>query len=379
MILERASGHPVYQLDLWMVGEDLCSSLLWRAAGEADLILVEGVMGLFDGRPSAADLARLFQLPVLAIINAKAMAQTFGAIALGLAVYQPDLPIVGFMANRVASHAHAESLANSLPPGLKWHGYLLREKDVELPSRHLGLVQAQELADLDARLDRAAAALASQPVTKLLPIKTNFCRPRLPAAKGLLSGLTVAVARDAAFSFIYQANLDLLEVMGAKTVFFSPVAGDRLPEAQSVYLPGGYPELRLKELSENQGLIEDLKAHQKKGLPILAECGGLLYLLEELSANGRVAALAGLLPGRAAMTGGLMGLGLMRADLPEGSLRGHAFHHSKIETHLAPLSQATRPDGRAGEAIYRLGRLTASYVHLYWPSNPAAAAALLRP
>jgi cobyrinic acid a,c-diamide synthase len=380
MILERASGQPVYQLDLWMVGERLCADLLWRAAGDADLILIEGVMGLFDGQPSAADLARLFQLPVLVVINARAMAQTFGATALGLAVYQPDLPVIGFMANQVASPNHAELLANSLPPGLKWYGYFSRDKDIELPSRHLGLIQAQELADLDARLDRAADFLAHQPVTSLLPIETDFCRPRLPNVRGLLSDLTVAVARDRAFSFIYQANLDLLKTMGAEIAFFSPVAGDRLPpQAQSVYLPGGYPELYLKQLSENVGLKEDLRRHHQEGRPILAECGGLLYLLAELADQGRSWPLVGLLPGRAAMTEGLKGLGLMRVDLPEGSIRGHAFHHSQIEAAPEPLLKALRPDGREGEAVYRQGRLTATYVHLYWPSNPVALASLLRP
>jgi cobyrinic acid a,c-diamide synthase len=379
MVLERASGGPVYQLDLWMVGEELCGNLLWAAAGEADLILVEGVMGLFDGQPSAADLARLFQLPVLGVIDARAMAQTFGAIALGLAVYQPDLSVIGFLANRVASDAHAATLAKSLPPGLKWQGRLLRDQAVELPSRHLGLVQAQELADLDARLDKAADAISGQPVTKLLPIETNFCRPRLPVVRGLLKDLTVAVARDAAFSFIYQANLDLLDLMGAKVVYFSPIKGERLPAAESVYLPGGYPELFLPELAENLTLKEDLKKHAQSGRPILAECGGFLYLLDELRVNGRSWPMAGLLPGRGILTEGLKGLGLTRADLPEGSFRGHAFHHSRIETNLSPFAKGVRADGREGENIYRLGRLTASYVHLYWPSNPTATVALLRP
>jgi cobyrinic acid a,c-diamide synthase len=380
MILERASGQPAYQLDLWMLGEDHCSDLLWRAAGEADLILVEGVMGLFDGKPSAADLARIFGLPVLVVIDARAMAQTFGALALGLSVYQADLPVVGFLANRVAGDSHAESLKMSLPPGLAFYGSARRDPEIELPSRHLGLVQAAELADLDARLDRAADALRGQPVTKLLPIDTVFYQPHLPQISGELAGLTLAVAKDAAFSFIYRANLDLLEALGAKAAFFSPIAGERLPRGvDAVYLPGGYPELYLKELAQNAGLKEDLLAHDQKGLPILAECGGLLYLLETLSADGADYPMAGVLPGRATMTGGLKGLGLMRLDLPEGSVRGHAFHHSQVETSLEPKGRAIRPDGRLGENWYRRGRLTASYVHLYWPSNPLAMAALFRP
>lgn len=161
MILERASGAPVYQLDMWMVGEQESRRLLWEAAAEADLILIEGVMGLFDGTPSSADLARHFGVPVLAVIDGTAMAQTFGALALGLARYQPDLPFAGVLANRVGTLRHAQLLEGSLTEGLRWYGALSRETGIELPSRHLGLVQASELNDLDVRLDAAAEALAS--------------------------------------------------------------------------------------------------------------------------------------------------------------------------------------------------------------------------
>ncbi|WP_455906421.1 nucleotide-binding protein, partial [Metapseudomonas otitidis] len=161
MILARASGHPVYQLDLWMIGEAESRRLLWEAAGEADLILIEGVMGLFDGSPSAADLARHFGVPVLGVINGAAMAQTFGALAVGLATYQPDLPFAGVLGNRVGSQRHSDLIRDSLPDWIRWYGALPRSAEVELPSRHLGLVQAEELADLDARLDAAADALAA--------------------------------------------------------------------------------------------------------------------------------------------------------------------------------------------------------------------------
>ena len=169
MILERASGAPVYQLDMWMVGEQESRRLLWEAAGEADLILIEGVMGLFDGTPSSADLARHFGVPVLAVIDGTAMAQTFGALALGLARYQPDLPFAGVLANRVGTLRHAQLLEGSLTEGLRWYGALSRETGIELPSRHLGLVQASELNDLDLRLDAAADALASSCEVALPP------------------------------------------------------------------------------------------------------------------------------------------------------------------------------------------------------------------
>jgi cobyrinic acid a,c-diamide synthase len=159
MILEQASGAPVYQLDLFMCGEEECRRLLHEAAREADLILVEGAMGLFDGNPSAADLAARFGLPVLAVLDGSAMAQTFGALAHGLDSWRADVNVVAVLANRVGSERHAAMLEESLRPGLRWLGGLGRDTEMGLPERHLGLVQAAEIANLDQRLDRAAKAL----------------------------------------------------------------------------------------------------------------------------------------------------------------------------------------------------------------------------
>lgn len=380
MILARASGAAVYQLDLWMGGEAHCRELLHRAAGEADVILIEGVMGLFDGTPSSADLAELFGVPVMAVIDASAMAQTFGAIALGLATFRGGLPVAGVFANRTGSPGHAVMLAESLPSGLPLLGALPRDESLLLPSRHLGLGQADELADIDARLDRIAALLETSGV--MLPDPVTFAPPaELQAPARLLGGRRIAVARDAAFSFLYEANLDLLRAAGADLRFFSPLAGAALPEADAVYLPGGYPELHLERLSANQPLRQALRAHVDAGKPLIAECGGLLYLLERLmDAEGRSARMAGILPGSATVMTKLANLGLHSADLPEGVLRGHTFHHSRAEIGLAPLAHtgAARHHGTP-EAIYRLGRLTASYMHFYFPSNPEAAMRLFLP
>jgi cobyrinic acid a,c-diamide synthase len=226
MILERASGAPVYQLDLWMVGAE-SRRLLWEAAGDADLILIEGVMGLFDGTPSSADLARHFGVPVLAVIDGTAMAQTFGALALGLARYQPDLPFAGVLANRVGTLRHAQLLEGSLTEGLRWYGGLSRERGIELPSRHLGLVQASELNDLDARLDAAAEALAAS-CDAALPPPVSFAAPA-PSAATSLAGVRIGVARDEAFAFTYGANLELLRNLGAHLEFFSPLHDRELP------------------------------------------------------------------------------------------------------------------------------------------------------
>ena len=381
MILARASGAPVYQLDLWMVGEAESRRLLWEAAGEADLILIEGVMGLFDGTPSAADLARRFGVPVLAVIDGSAMAQPFGALAHGLASFQPDLPFAGVLANRVGSSRHGEILRDSLPESIRWYGALPRSAAVELPSRHLGLVQAEELADLDARLDAAADAIGATAGARL-PAPVRFAAPaeaRLP--EPLLHGVRIGVARDTSFAFLYMANLDLLRALGAELIFFSPLADDRLPEVDSLYLPGGYPELHLQRLATNSGMLQAIRVHHAVGKPILAECGGMLYLLERLTdRDGNAADLVGLLPGRAVMQKKLAALALQDVELPEGRLRGHTFHHSVLDCALEPLALGECPNyRRTREAVYRVGRLTASYIHLYMPSNPQAAAELFLP
>lgn len=380
MILTRASGNPVYQLDLWMVGEAESRRLLWEAAGEADLILIEGVMGLFDGSPSAADLARRFGVPVLGVIDGSAMAQTFGALAVGLASYQPDLPFSGVLGNRVNPGRHNDLIGDSLPASIRWYGSLPRSAAIELPSRHLGLVQAGELADLDTRLDTAADAL-EQTATITLPPPVTFAAPSTEPLAPLLAGVRIGVALDASFAFIYQANLDLLEQMGATLTFFSPLTDKALPDVDSLYLPGGYPELHLQALAANRPMIDAIKAHQQAGKPLLAECGGMLYLLESLSdVAGERAELAGLLPGHAQMQKRLVALALQSVELPEGVLRGHSYHHSRLDSALQPLARGDCPNDKpVSEAVFRLERLTASYIHFYLPSNPPAAAALFRP
>ena len=380
-ILAAASGAPVHNLDLWMCGPDDGAARLYEAAGAADLILVEGVMGLYDGTPSSADIARRFGLPVLAVIDAAAMAQTFGALAHGLASYREGVNLNGVLANGVGSPHHADLLSASLPAGVAWYGALDRDGASGLAERHLGLLQAAEIADLDQRLDRLAEALAaSTPQAQQLPPAVAFAPARLPDVPPLLGGCTLAVARDAAFGFIYPANLDCLRRLGARLAYFSPLADQALPACDALWLPGGYPELHAAQLSQNARFLESLRAHHAAGRPILAECGGMMALFETLTdVDGRTHALAGLLPGATVMQTRLGALGGQALALPQGELRGHTFHHSRAETPLEPALRARTADGRPGEAVYQEGRLTASYLHAYFPSNPAAVAALLRP
>ena len=371
-----ASGRPCQNLDLGMCGEADARWRLAQAAADSDLILIEGVMGLFDGNPSAADIAQRFGVPVMALIDAGAMAQTFGAVAHGLASYRPGLPFAGVLANRVASPRHAEMLKESLPPGMGWFGALPKSDD-SLPERHLGLLQAAEIDDLGCRLDKLADALAASAHVDL-PAPVSFADADTPAVAPLLAGKTIAIARDAAYGFIYPANLQTLQQLGAELRFFSPVAGDALPACDAVWLPGGYPELHASAIGGNTPLWQALRGHVTAGKPLLAECGGMMSLFEEVvDKAGAAHRFGGLLPGRSVMQKRLAALGTQFSELPEGKLSGHTFHYSKSESPLGPLARARTADGRDGEAIYRLNRLTASYVHFYFPSNPEAVAALL--
>ena len=379
-ILEQASGQPVYQLDLWMGGEADCRARLHQAAGEADLILVEGVMGLFDGKPSSADLAKLFGIPVLTAIDAGAMAQTFAALAYGLSRLDASLPFFGVLANRVASVRHAEMLTEHLPETIKFCGALPRAAEINLPERHLGLLQATELSDIQQRIDHAAKLWADHAHTDLPPA-VAFAPAIWPSVARELHGVRIAIARDAAFSFLYQANLDVLSALGAKLSYFSPLDDRALPEADSLYLPGGYPELHLAKLARNTAMLSAIRAHHAAGKPILAECGGMLYTLRSLTdARGGTENLLGLIDGVAKMQPRLSALALQSVTLPQGALRGHTFHYSKLQSALAPVAMGACPNGgTTSEAVYQQQRLTASYIHLYFPSNPQVVAQLFLP
>jgi cobyrinic acid a,c-diamide synthase len=387
--LALASGAPVHQLDLWMTGEADCAARLHAAALEADLIVVEGVMGLFDGTPSAADLAQRFGLPVLAVVDASAMAGTFGALAHGLQHYRGGLRWAGVLANRVASERHAQMLRDGLREPGQWQGALMRNPALALPERHLGLVAAAEVGDALARLDAAADALAATPlgrreVAELQGWGVEFPAPqaRAEVSGGTpLAGTTIAVAHDAAFSFLYAANLDCLRALGARLVFFSPLADAALPPCDAVWLPGGYPELHAAALGANHGLRDSLRAHAARGRPIWAECGGMMALFEQLAtADGTVHPMWGLLPGRVTMQQRLAALGPQQLDLDGQALRGHTFHYSRCETALPPAARSRRPGApnaaSEGEALYVQGPVRASYFHAYFPSNPALVARL---
>ncbi|WP_253450745.1 cobyrinate a,c-diamide synthase [Halomonas sp. Y3] len=378
MVQEVASGQPVYQLHPWMTGEAECRWRLAEAAAEADLILVEGSMGLFDGDPSSADLAILAGLPALPVIDAWGMAQTFGAVAQGLANYHPELAIHEVIANRVGSPGHGRLLAESMPAGLSLLGAIPRHAAMKIPDRHLGLVQAGELAGLDAQLDAAAEVLKEAGLDRL-PARVTLEAEAPEPPPRLLEGVRIGVARDDAFAFLYRANLDLLTRMGAELAFFSPLADSELPGCDALWLPGGYPELHGEKFAANAPMLAAIRAHHGAGRPILAECGGLMACMDTLvDGEGHAHAMLGLMPGTARMAGKLSALGLQSLTTDAGELRGHTYHHSRLETPLAPAAHARRLAGSPAEPVFVVGRLVASYFHGYFPSAPALAAAIFR-
>ncbi|NIA00539.1 cobyrinate a,c-diamide synthase [Massilia sp. CCM 8734] len=377
MLLERASGAPVGSLDLWMVGREQCRSQLAAAALDADVILIEGVMGLYDGTPSSADLAREFGLPVLAVIDASAMAQTAGALVLGLRDYGP-VEMAGVIANRVASKGHAAMVAASMRD-IPLIAVLPRQSKT-LPERHLGLVLPGEVQDVDGLLDQLADQLEFDDAAWARLRSTRIdLGARMEAPAPLLAGRTIAIARDATFAFLYPANLATLRALGATLAFFSPLANEPVPEhADAVYLPGGYPELHGETLAGAARWRASIRAAHADGMPIVAECGGMMALAGSLADQaGTVWPMAGLLEGTVTMQARIAGLGSQGLETPHGVLRGHTFHYSRLETALAPGAHTVKhPSGASGEAVYRAGSLTASYFHAYFPSCPAAAAAL---
>ncbi|GIU17012.1 MULTISPECIES: cobyrinate a,c-diamide synthase [unclassified Shewanella] len=399
---EFASGQPSHQLDLGMMGEAICKQHLYQAALEADLILVEGVMGMFDGDNNSASLAAKFGIPMLAVIPANKMAQTFGAIAYGLAHYRNDVNLFGVIANYVGSPGHALMLKDSLPDGIAFCGAMPRDPNLSLPERHLGLVQAQEIESIDAWLQYSAKVLGEHcelplpdPVcfnapeadnTEFLLTKPNPSLPAFeakPTSKSALkltsmptdkplAGQIIAVAKDAAFSFIYHDNITLLEHLGAEIRYFSPIKDAAMPAADSLYLPGGYPELHLEALSNNRSMCQSILSHINNNKPTLAECGGMLYLLKQLTTKSNVVAnLVGALPGQATMQVKLQGLGMLSGKIDGQTITGHCFHYSNSNIELEPIAIASQAGKtKMQEKIFLHRNTLASYVHWYLPSAP---------
>jgi len=401
--LTRIAGRTARNIDTWMLSPEANLSVVREAAHDADAILVEGMMGLFDGKSgesevgSSGEIAKLLKLPVILVLDAGKSARSLAAVVLGFELFDPGLPIAGVILNRVASERHFRLLESAIrsacnAPTLGW---LPREETITIPERHLGLRAAEESGS-GSQLQSAIDAFAKLAETHL----------DLDAISRLLGGLEIArperersfpdaivqigVARDEAFSFYYEDNLDLLREAGAAIVPFSPLRDAALPEGlDALYLGGGYPELYAEQLSANRSMLDSVRAFAAAGSPVYAECGGMIYLAKQLtSADGAVHQMAGVLPLEMTMTGKLVQFGYVTVALtsdcligPAGlTVRGHSFHYSRLSNHT-DLSTNYRVQyslsGKEEAEGFSACNVLASYIHLHFRAAPSIAQRLV--
>ncbi|MCL5676898.1 MAG: cobyrinate a,c-diamide synthase [Firmicutes bacterium] len=396
-----AAGQVSRNLDGWMGGRSLMRHLFARAAGSADLAIVEGVMGLFDGAGpdsdagSTAEAAKWLDTPVVLVVDAGGMARSAAAVVQGYAGSNPALRLAGVVFNRVGGEGHYRLLQESLArytrvPAL---GYLPRRSAIRAPERHLGLVPILDQSALAPYLDQVAdlveATVDLATILRLAqeagPVDTTEDKSPFPAAPQPTC-CRIGVARDAAFHFYYQDGLDLLTNLGAELAFFSPLAGDALPpDMDALYIGGGFPEVYRQELSAHQGLQLQIGQAYGYGLPIYAECGGLMYLSRAIvDLDGRNWPMAGLLPVAVRMQPRLAVLGYARATMlqptllgPAGAeVTGHEFHWSVADSPPTDWPPAYRLEGRRPPARlegFTRGHLLASYLHVHFAANPDGA------
>ena len=370
-----AAGRESVNLDTWLASERHVRDLYARYGADADVCVVEGVMGLFDGYDrmagSSAAIARLLDIPVVLVVGARSMAYTVAAQLHGMKTFLPGLRLAGVVFNQVSSENHFRFLAQACEDaGLRCFGWLPKVPDLEIPSRHLGLTLAAG-QEMERWIDRAADLVTRCLDLPALLDAVCVAAAEAPAEASAAPGtLRIAVARDAAFNFTYRENLSRLSQLG-QVRFFSPLAGDALPEADLVYLPGGYPELFAAELSSRRETMQQLRDYAESGGRILAECGGMIYLSRAIEGvEGGPYPLCGVLPFSATMDGARLHLGYRRlVDAAGREWRGHEFHYSAVTAPDALPSVAQQYDARGGAVatpLYRYKNVIAGYTHLYW-------------
>ena len=370
-----AAGRESVNLDTWLASERHVRDLYARYGADADACVVEGVMGLFDGYDrmagSSAAIARLLDIPVVLVVGARSMAYTVAAQLHGMKTFLPGLRLAGVVFNQVSSENHFRFLAQACEDaGLRCFGWLPKVPDLEIPSRHLGLTLAAG-QEMERWIDRAADLVTRCLDLPALLEAVRVAAAEAPAVASAAPGtLRIAVARDAAFNFTYRENLSRLSQLG-QVRFFSPLAGDALPEADLVYLPGGYPELFAAELSSRRETMQQLRDYAESGGRILAECGGMIYLSRAIEGvEGGPYPLCGVLPFSATMDGARLHLGYRRlVDAAGREWRGHEFHYSAVTAPDALPSVAQQYDARGSAVVtplYRYKNVIAGYTHLYW-------------
>jgi cobyrinic acid a,c-diamide synthase len=389
----RIAGRNARNLDTWMLSEEANRDVLRRAAIGADAVVVEGMMGLFDGKDgvteagSSAEIAKMLKLPVLLVVDCAKSARSVAAVVLGFEAFDPQLPLAGVILNRVASANHYALLAAAIQARCQTPilGWLPREPSIAIPERHLGLHAA---ADVDPQNIDTLADLAEKyfNVDALLQLDCPFDTALVHSQSMTAPRVRIGVARDRAFSFYYEDNLDLLREEGAEIVPFSPIADGQLPAGlDALYFGGGYPELYARELSDNASMLDAIRAFVRSGKPVYAECGGLLYLAQQLTTSeGSIYPLVGIMPLAMEMTGKLVDFGYVTVTFTQdcllgrkgATIRGHSFHYSRIVS-SSEISSSYQVEfslsGKRQQEGFTAGNVLASYVHLHFRANPSVA------
>jgi cobyrinic acid a,c-diamide synthase len=386
--LSAVTERPALNLDGWMMNREGICEAFAEGCAASDFAVVEGMMGLFDGisgegeKGSAAEIAKILSLPVILVVDASKSARSIAAVIRGFEVFDPELHFGGVVLNGVASEKHYRLLADAIAsncetPILGWVPY---QAAVNIPERHLGL---QTAAEIDWSEKRSAfGILAEERLNLDFLLSPEFhleVRGSNVSTSHAERRVTIGVARDAAFCFYYQDNLNLLERAGAKLVQFSPLRDGQLPAGiDALYFGGGYPELYVRQLSANIALASEIREFAASGLPVYAECGGMMYLGERLrTRDGQAHAMAGVLPIESEMTDKLVRFGYVGLELQRDCLlgvqgtvlRGHSFHHSRSSNtcDLAPAFKAHYTlSGATTEEGYASGNVFASYIHLHF-------------
>jgi|SRR6187402_44485 len=396
----RIAGRAARNLDSWMLSADANRDVLRHASRDADVLLVEGMMGLFDGKNghteagSSAEIAKLLKLPVVLVLDGGKVARSIAAIVLGFELFDPELELAGVILNRVASERHFRMLETAIQSSCKTPvlGWLPRSAKIAIPERHLGLQTAEEGetgAELEDLID-TLAELAEEHIdlSHLLSLECGLDLTDQPPQRhdALHGEIRIGVARDRAFSFYYEDNLDLLRQNGATLIPFSPMLDACLPpNLDALYLGGGYPELYSAAISQNGSMHASIRDFAGSGRPIYAECGGMIFLSQQIKTkDGLFFPMAGVLPLEVEMTGTLVGFGYVTLELTRDcllgaagtSIRGHSFHYSRISSR-SEIATNYRVEyslsGRVEEEGYTLGNVLASYIHLHFRAQPAIA------
>jgi cobyrinic acid a,c-diamide synthase len=397
---QAATGRPSRNLDGWMLNRDTSRRIFRRAAAAADISIVEGVMGLFDGAAgcdesgSTAEMAKWLGLPVILVLDAEALARSAAAMVLGFEAFDPSLRLAGIIANKVAGPGHYRFLEQALQASCRATllGWLPKDPSIELPSRHLGLVMPEESVDdktMSLLADWVEQGLDLDRLAEIsVAVVDGGCESGTfqSAPPNASSRVRVGIARDAAFCFYYQDNLETLEEHGAELVPWSPMSGQLPRGLQGLYFGGGYPELFASRLAANSLAMDAVRRFIVEGGPVYAECGGLMYLSRAIvDEGGSEFQMVGILPAISTMRGRLAELGYFTVQgsggnelLPPGeSIRGHQFRYSDVSPVPATVERQYEVFGMDKPVFmegYRVGNCLASYIHLHFLSNSGFAA-----